>query len=172
MPTREEIKKKLASARETLLSRYRSMSDEELARPCTESQDGGQPWSAKDHLAHLAMIEQAFQGMIERHLTGASNPVGLGGGSMADVMARVHHGNERNVDEHRGDDLETLIKGLDEARAASLALLDRLTDDQLAEPLPGAPWDDGTIGGVILTNAHHDRQHLAWAEEGLASPAG
>ncbi len=28
---------------------------------------------------------------------------------------------------------------------------------------------DGTIGGVLLTNAHHERQHLAWVDEGLAA---
>lgn len=71
------------------------------------------------------------------------------------------------MDAHRGDDLDTLLKDLDAARADTLALLDELTDEQLAAPLPGAPWADGTIGGVLITNAHHEVQHWTWVAEGL-----
>ena len=54
-------------------------------------------WKAKDHLAHLAHIERAFQSMIERHLSGQQNPVGFSGRSREDVLAGVHRGNEENV---------------------------------------------------------------------------
>ena len=87
---------------------------------------------------------------------------------MAEIMARVHRGNQDNVEEHRHDDLDTLFADLDAARADTLALLDELTDEQLAAPLPGAPWNDGSIGGVLITNAHHAIQHWQWVEEGLA----
>ena len=169
MPERGAIIGKLAKEREKLVDHYRAMSDADLGRPCTDSEvDGEQPWSAKDHLAHLAMIERAFQGMIRRHVGGESNPVGLGGGSRDEVIARVHRNNQDNVEAHRDDDLDALLADLDNARSETLALLDELTDEQLAAPLPGAPWADGTIGGVLVTNAYHEIQHQAWVDEGLA----
>ncbi len=168
MPDRAAITGKLAKERAELVARYRALADGDLTRPCTASEvDGAAPWSAKDHLAHLAMIERAFQGMIKRSLSGESSPVGLGGGSREDVMARVHRNNQSNVEEHADDELETLLADLDAARTQTLALLDGLSDEQLAQPLPGAPWADGTIGGVLITNAYHEVQHLSWVTEGL-----
>ena len=172
MPNRDSIRGKLAAERANLLAEIGAMSAEDLGRPCTESEaEDGQPWSAKDHLAHLAYIERAFQGMIERHLNGDANPVGLGGGDRSSILGRVHRGNEDNVNAHRGDDLPKLLADLDAARADSLRLLDGLSDEQLALPLPGAPWADGTIGGVLMTNAYHEVQHLAWVRDGLAAGA-
>jgi hypothetical protein len=84
-------------------------------------------------------------------------------------VARVHRGNEENVDAHRHDDVRTLIKDLKAARVDTISLLDELSDEQLASPLPGAPWADGTIGGVLITNAYHEVQHLKWVREGLAT---
>ena len=169
MPGRDQIQAKLEKERTHLIERYRAFSVDELTRQCTESEvDGEAPWTAKDHLAHLAFIERAFQGMIRRTISGESNPVRFGGGSRDEVIARVHKGNQDNVDSHRDDDLDTLLRDLEAARQDSLALLGELTDEQLASPLPGAPWNDGTIGGVLITNAHHEIQHLAWVDEGLS----
>ena len=161
---------KLEQERAELLARYRGFSPEDLTRPCTESEvDGGEPWCAKDHLAHLAMIERAFQGMIRRAVDGEANPVGFGGGTRDEIIRRVHEGNQDNVEKHRHDDRETLLTDLDAARSETLALLGELSDEQLAAPLPGAPWADGTIGGVLITNAYHQIQHLSWVADGLAS---
>jgi hypothetical protein len=51
------------------------------------------------------------------------------------------------------------------ARAITLQLLSELTDEQLEETLPGAPWADGTIGGVLAANADHGRMHWKWAKD-------
>jgi hypothetical protein len=168
MPDRETIEKTLTRERTQLLDWYRTQPADRVEAECTKSEDpDGAMWKAKDHLAHLAHIERAFQGMIERSLAGKDNPVGFSGRSRDEVIAGVHRGNEDNVRAHANDDLETLLIDLEAARADTLALLDRLTDEQLAEPLPGAPWNDGTIGGVLITNAHHEVQHMAWVKEGL-----
>jgi len=170
MPSRDEITAKLEKEQAVLFERFRALSSEELTRPCTESEvDGATPWAAKDHLAHLAMIERAFQGMIRRTLEKSSNPVGFDfkDGREA-AIARVHQGNQDNVEAHKDDDLDALIADLEAARADTRTLLDSLSDEQLLEPVPGAPWMDGTIGGVILTNAYHAIQHWTWVEEGLA----
>jgi hypothetical protein len=170
MPDRAAIIGKLAKERERLVAHYRAMPDDDLTWPCAKSEiEGADDWCAKDHLAHLAMIERAFQGMIRRAVSGESNPVGFGGGSRDEIIAGVHRNNQDNVEAHRNDDLDTLLADIDAARAETLALLDELTDEQLASPLPGAPWADGTIGGVLITNAYHEIQHTAWVDEGLAS---
>lgn len=168
MPTRESITGKLRVERDALLQRYRSLAADDLSRPCTDSEvDGSPPWSAKDHLAHLAMIERAFQSMVRRTLDGAERPVGLSGSSRDEVIANVHRNNQDNVDSHRDDDLETLLADLVAARDETLGLLAELTDEQLALKIPGAPWADGTIGGVLMTNAYHEHQHWDWVAEGL-----
>jgi hypothetical protein len=47
--------------------------------------------------------------------------------------------------------------------------LSELTDDQLSSKIPGAPWADGTVGGIMAANADHARLHFKWAAEGTAS---
>ncbi len=171
MRTRTEITEALAKRREALLARYRSFTPEELERVCTQSEaPDGSPWRPKDHLAHLADIERAFQWMAKRAMAGHPDPTGfskINGGERSSVLAYIHDRNEKNVHEHLSDDLEALFANLAAARAATLALLATTTDEQLALPAPGAPWDDGTVGGLLITTAHHDQQHLAWVEEGL-----
>lgn len=46
-------------------------------------------------------------------------------------------------------------------------LLEQLTDEQLSLPLPGAPWNDGMVGGILITNARHEQQHLSRMQQGL-----
>ncbi|MEY2569428.1 MAG: hypothetical protein QOE35_3957 [Actinomycetota bacterium] len=172
MPTRSGIEGKLARERTALLDRYRQLSGEQLTDPCTESEhDGGAPWSAKDHLAHLAMIERTFQGIVERTLAGDASPVGIRrpGQPIADVMATVHRMNEEHVDANRSSSLDALLADLETTRGVTLRLLASIADDDLARPVPGAPWADGTIGGVLITLGYHDQQHVAWVDEALGA---
>ncbi len=167
---RATIKQSLDTELAKFIAHFRALSADDLTRPCTESEaPSAEPWSAKDHIAHLAMIERAFQAMIRRGISGNDDPVGLtqGGRTREEIMAFVHKGNEDNVAQHKTDDLDTLIADLETARADTLKLLDELSDEQLATPLPGAPWADGTIGGVLITNAGHQVMHATWVTEGL-----
>ena len=172
MPTRDEIIAKLDKERAKLIERFRGLSTDDLVCACTESEaEDGAPWTAKDHLAHLAMIERAFQGMIRRGIEGSDRPINFTGTTREEIIAGVHKGNQDNVEAHRSDDLDTLIADLDAARSETKTLLEQLTDEQLATPLKGAPWADGTIGGVLITNAFHEIQHWTWVQEGLAKVA-
>ena len=83
-------------------------------------------------------------------------------------MATVHEMTESWVVQHRDKALPEVVALGQRARAETLALLAELTDAQLAEKLPGAPWADGTIGGVLATNAMHGRMHWGWVKEGMA----
>jgi hypothetical protein len=173
MPTRDEILNTLAEARAELLARYSTFTSQELEANCTRSETpGGEVWRPKDHLTHLSMIERAFQGMVRRSLRGDADPVGFsrtGAKNRDEVLAWIHRNNQNYVDAHHDDDMETLLAELARARQDTLALLERVSDEQLAIPLPGAPWADGTIGGVLITNAQHERLHLSWVENGLHS---
>lgn len=170
MPTREAIAGKLARERDALVNRYRTFDPGQLELDATDSEvPDASPWRAKDHLAHLCMIERAFQSMIRRHLEGEARPVRLDGSSREEVIAGVHRNNQQNVDEHRDDDLDTLLADLDAARTGTLALLNELSDEQLEVVVPGAPWGGGTIGGILITNAYHEQQHTQWVLDGLAS---
>ena len=172
MPTRDEIMNALTGEREQLLTRYQAFTPEELEQACTQSETpGGAPWSPKDHLAHLTLIERAFQGMVRRSLKGDTDPVGFsrtGAQNREEVLAWIHRNNQAYVDAHHLDSLHSLLSDLDQARNDTLAMLANLTDEQLVLPLKGAPWADGTIGGVLGTNAHHEHIHLDWVEEGLS----
>ena len=170
---RIEIEAKLNKDRAWLLETYAALSPEDLLRGVTPSEhDPSSSWSAKDHLAHLAGIERNFNRMIRRHIAGDGNPVGLlknADGSTRtreEIMAGVHEMTESWVREHRAKPLSEIAALGQKARAETLALLAELTDAQLQEKVPGAPWADGTVGGIIATNADHGRLHWHWIKEG------
>jgi len=172
---RSEIEVVLNRDRAWLLETYAAMPPDELVRGVSASEhDPSTMWSAQDHLAHLAGVERRFNGMIRRHFAGDPNPVGLttdadGQPRTRDqIMAVVHEMTEAWVREHRGKSLSEVVALGQAGRAETLALLSELTDAQLEEKLPGAPWADGTIGGGLATNARHGSVHWAWIKEGRA----
>jgi hypothetical protein len=169
---RIEIETKLNDDRTWLLNTYSQLSETQLFGDLTPSEhDPSNYWSALDHLAHLALIERNFASMIRKHISGAKNPVGLthddsGAPRTRDqIMASVHAMTEEWQIEHHGKSLDEVVALGASARAITLQLLSELTDEQLGEVLPGAPWADGTIGGVLAANADHGRMHWKWAKD-------
>ena len=169
---RIELERKLNEGRNWLLQKYGELSEEQLHRPLTKSQhDPENQWSALDHLAHLALIERDFATMVRRHITGSANPVGLLNDdrgeqrSRAQIMAIVNERTERWQQEHHGDTFAQVVALTAATRGSTLHLIAELSDEQLEEQLPGAPWADGTIGGVLGANADHGRTHWKWVEE-------
>jgi hypothetical protein len=176
---RVEIETRLNDSRNWVLATYERMSDEQLNAPLTQSQhDPHSQWSALDHFVHLALVEQDFAIMIRRQLVGTTNPVGLLQDDRGEVRTReqimeiVNARTEAFQKKHHGKSLSDVIALTGAARSESLKLLSELTDAQLEETLVGAPWSDGTIGGVLATNADHVRQHWGWMKDaGLKVPA-
>jgi hypothetical protein len=169
---RIEIETKLNQDRAWLIDTYAQLTHDQLFGDLTPSEhDPSNYWSALDHLAHLALIERNFAAMIRRHITGHDNPVGLmldDAGvprTRADIMVSVHAMTEQWQQEHHGKSLSEVVALGTSARSVTLQLLSELTDEQLEEVLPGAPWADGTIGGVIAANAEHGRMHWKWAKD-------
>jgi hypothetical protein len=109
--------------------------------------------------------------MIRRQLTGDENPVGLLKDESGEertreqIMEIVNARTERFQREHHGESLSEVIALTGDARGETLRLLADLSDDQLEERLHGAPWADGTIGGVLATNADHAEQHWRWVSD-------
>ena len=175
---RIDIETKLNESRNWLLATFEDLSEEQRRAPLTQSEnDPDSHWSAQDHFAHLALIERDFAKMIRRQIEGHSNPVGLRTDksgqerSREDIMARVHKHTESFKVEHESDTFEEVVALTCAARGETLLLLAELTDDQLKETLKGAPWADGTIGGVLANNADHATRHWRWMlDAGLAEP--
>ena len=169
---RIEIEIKLNESRTWLLATYANLTDEQLRRPLTKSEhDPENQWDALDHFAHLALIEGNFEQMIRRHLSGHKNPVGLLLDEQGQVrpreqiMARVHAMTDEFQREHHHDSLSDVVALTADARGATLHLLSELSDTQLADRLEGAPWADGTVGGVLGGNADHATMHWHWMTE-------
>lgn len=169
---RIEIESQLNESRNQLLAHYSQLSAEQLRRPLTKSEHDPQNlWTALDHLGHLALIERNFQEMIRRHVVGHTNPVALlvdeqgATRTRTQIMAIVHAMTDDFQQEHRDDSFSEVVAFTSAARSATLQLLAELSDEQLEERLEGAPWADGTLGGVLGVNADHAKMHWNWVIE-------
>jgi hypothetical protein len=173
---RSEIEAKLCRHRATLLEALAALPDDVISKGITASQhDGSVQWSAKDHLAHLAGIEKLFNAIIRRHLAGDPSPIQLPKDSDGNLLPReqimpmVHEMNDGWIDEHRDKSFSDIVALGQMIRSDTLALLSSLTDEQLLEKIPGAPWADGTVGGVISVNGDHSRLHHDQVSKALAA---
>jgi hypothetical protein len=169
---RVEIETKLNEGRNWLLAKFGALSDEQLSQPLTRSEhDPENQWTPLDHFAHLALIEGSFNSMVQRHVAGATNPVGLLNDDLGEprtrdqIMVIVHAQTEEWQIAHHDDSFMEVVALTAAARSVTLHLLGELSDAQLEEALPGAPWADGTVGAVLGTNADHGRLHWKWLEE-------
>lgn len=173
MFTHEIIQSTLEAAHERLLTHYQAFTPEELEATCTQSEaPDGTPWKPTDHLIHILFAERSFQKVTKRTLEGNADPVGIskmGLTSEEEKMDWIHRTNQRTIEAHHNDEMNFLLTELTRARKDTLALLEQLTEEQLTLPVAGAPslWADGTIGGLLITCAHHEILHLSWVEKGL-----
>jgi hypothetical protein len=177
--TRTEIEATISRDRAWLLETYEKLTPEDRTRGVTPSEhDPALQWSALDHLVHLAGIERNFNAMIRRHLAGDANPVGLINNpdgsrrTLEEIMKPVHRMNEDWVAEHRGKPLTNVVALGQQVRGETFALLSELSDEQLAQKLRGAPWADGTVGGVIATAGGHGRMHWKWLSDAAGWKSG
>lgn len=173
MTRRAEIIANLDAQRRRIEAWFRALSPEALLQPVTASEIPGETaWTPKDHLAHVIGVERYFHGVVRRALEGAEDPAGLFTqvGSDTDrgaIMAVINQSNARAARKYRDDPADALFARLDQARATTLALLERVSDEQLTQSAPHSPFGDGTIGGLFLQIGSHDAQHLGWLTEAV-----
>jgi hypothetical protein len=172
---RIELEIKLNQDRVWLLETFAAMPEEDLNRSITTSRHNPESqWSAKDHLSHLIGIEAAFNNIFRRHLEGNSNPLGFPLNedgthpSREELMTFVHARNEEWVGKHHGKSFNEIVALGQKVRSETLALVASLTDEQLNEKIPNAPWSDGKIASIIAINGEHARRHYDQVKEALA----
>ncbi|HEX9260050.1 MAG TPA: DinB family protein [Acidimicrobiales bacterium] len=171
---RIEIEIELHRGRADTLEWVASLSDDDLRAPRTRSEnDPDSWWSHADHFVHTTLIERSFNEMIRRHVRGEQgmdrglvDESGQALKPMGELMAYVHAYTESWKKEQEGKPLDELVRIGLSVRADTLALLAELDDEQLASRIPGAPWADGTVGGVMAVHAAHARTHRQWSERG------
>jgi hypothetical protein len=171
---RIEIEIELHRGRADTLEWIASLEEAELSAPRTRSEhDADSWWSHADHFIHTTLIERSFNEMVRRHIQGEQgmdpamvDASGKALRPMDDLMAYVHAFTEKWKQEQAGKPLDELVRIGLTVRADTLALLAELDDDQLASKIPGAPWADGTVGGVLSVHAAHARMHRQWSEAG------
>ena len=170
---RIEIERTLNEDRAWLINTYSQLSESELTDPVTPSEhDDSKTWNAKDHLVHLILIERNWNSMIRRHIAGEQDTVGLDKDSSGEprtrdqVMAAVHSWTESWADKHRNDSLDEIVALGQATRSDTLQLLSELTQEQLDDTIPGAPWAEGKVGGILAANAGHGRMHWSWVKAG------
>jgi hypothetical protein len=83
----------------------------------------------------------------------------------AEIMKLVHAQTEEWQRAHHDDSFNEVVALTATTRGATLQLISELSDAQLDEILPGAPWDDGTVGGVLGANADHGHMHWKWVTD-------
>ncbi len=171
---RIEIEIKLNRDRAWLLETLSEMDDDAMDAPRTVSEhDPDKTWSFADHFVHTTLIERNWNEMFRRHLGGDQGlpprlrPDGERQ-SMEEIMAGIHAWTEEWAEENRGKSFDELVRIGLAVRSDTLKLLADLTDEQLESKIPGAPWADGTVGGIMAANADHGRTHFRWAKEGTA----
>lgn len=174
---RTEIEIKLNKDRAWTLETWAAYSPEDLTRGITISRHNPDfSWSAKDHLAHLAGIEAVFNTIIKKFIAGDQNPISImknpdgTAPSREEIMAKVHAMNDDWVSKHVEKSFHEIVALGQQIRASTLSLLAELSDAQLEEKIPGAPWGDGTVGGIIAINDDHAKQHFGWVTAGLEKP--
>lgn len=173
---RIEIEVTLNRDRAWLLETLSSMTDEELNAPRTPSEhDSSKTWSYADHFIHTTLIEENWNAMFRRHVSGEPGMASRTNSdgtpqSQEQVMAWLHGWTEAWATKHRGKSLSELVRVGLAVRADTLALLSELTDEQLLSVIPGTPWADHTVGGIMAANASHGRMHFNWAKEGTLTP--
>ncbi len=170
---RLEIEQTLNEDRAWLLNAYAQLDQTELTAPVTPSEhDDSKTWNAKDHLVHLILIERNWNSMIRRHIDGETNTVGLDRDNSGnertrdEIMSAVHQWNETWAEKHRHDSLDQIVALGQATRSQTLQLLSELTQQQLDDTIPGAPWAEGKVGGILAANAGHGRMHWNWIKEG------
>ena len=172
---RIEIEKTLNEDRAWLIDTYADLSEAELTDPVTPSEhDDAKTWNSKDHLVHLILIERNWNVMIRRHIAGEKDTVDFRRSDSGkertreEAMASVHEWTEAWADKHRNDSLDEIVALGQHTRSETLQLLSELTQEQLEDTIPGAPWAEGKVGGIIAANAGHGRMHWQWVKEAVS----
>ncbi len=124
---------------------------------------GSGGWSPKHHLSHLAMWER----MIVAHLSDGTDAAVAGMAAQAYAAATLDEINARLHEMHKDDSLADVLRLFAEAHREILALLETLSDAELA--IPYWPDDRRTVLDKIAGDTYlHYLEHRRWIRESIS----
>jgi uncharacterized protein (TIGR03083 family) len=140
---REQIRTAILTAHQELLDALDAMTPEEMLLPSPN-----EGWTAKDTLAHLSSIEARQRSQVRSVLDGQPFP----GGDVNDYNAHeVAQRRERTLPELRAE--------LERESAATIALLDSLSEDELSREFDHPRRGRIPVSGILQTIPNHVRNH-------------
>jgi hypothetical protein len=148
---------------------FRDLQVPDRQRPVTVSQHpGGSPWSATDHLAHIVESELGLLAIGRRLVAGEPDPVSISrrGKTSEERTEFVNRENQAQVLGRRGQSFDALLDELKKVVEERTRLIHGLTNEQLAQPVPGSERPD-LSWGALLGSARHAQTHLAFVERAL-----
>jgi hypothetical protein len=141
---------------------FREIQTPDRQRPITASEHpGGSPWSANDHLAHVVQSEWGFLAIGKRLVASDPDPVRLSrrGSTPEERTAFVNSENQDQVQSRRGQGFEELLDELRNVSEQRIQLLNGLSDEQLARPVPGSQRAD-LQWAALLGSTRHAQAHV------------
>jgi uncharacterized protein (TIGR03083 family) len=141
---KQRIRDQLAESRAYLLSVAGQISPDQVLAS-TENP----AWNVHDLLAHLAGAERGLQGTVQRFLAGQPLPEGFS----------LDYWNQRQVEKQKERSVADLLAGLAASRMDTLALLDSLSDEQLAVRGLHPAGFETSVGGIFRVMAMHELDH-------------
>lgn len=174
-PSRAALAELLTRHLETALAELTALPADQRLRPLKPSRANPDiVWTPCDHLAHLIGVERYFNQAIEKALTEtpAADPPPTDAPlpSREEAMAAVHALNDQWILKQRDKTFDELTAMARAVRAQTLALLERLTDQQLVMTLP-VPWGTATTAELFALYVRHTDMHLGFIRTGLSAPA-
>ena len=146
MDQRDKLRKRLVNSHQAVLSLVEAI--DEVTATELRANEG---WSGKDLLAHLAASELGHCHVIRQLLADRPTLVAdfdLDTFNNAEVAKRRQHSWEDITAEYQAN------------RAATLALLDTITDADWEKAGPHPGGFDTTVAGVFRVIAIHEKRHL------------
>jgi uncharacterized protein (TIGR03083 family) len=156
-PSKDLLRQNLDSSRTYLLS-VAAQIEPDTVLASTENP----VWNVHDLLAHLAGAERGLQATIQRFLRGQELP--------ADFS--LDRWNQRQVEKRQEQMVDELLDSLAASRQDTLALLDSLTEEQLAVPGTHPAGIETTVAGIFRIMALHERDHGREIARALGLPVG
>lgn len=111
-------------------------------------------WSAKDHVAHNNFWRQDAIRRLQAALDGTTPP---------NTEADQDTWNDRTFQEQRDTPWEALVAETERLRAETVALVQRLSPDDLADPRR-FPWQDGVPLEILILVNWYDHPAEHWAD--------
>jgi uncharacterized protein (TIGR03083 family) len=141
---KQRIHSELAQSRAYLVSVAQQIGPEQIL-----ASTDNPAWNVHDLLAHLAGAERGLQATVQRFLAGDPLPEGFS----------LDYWNQRQVEKQRERSVADLLAGLEASRAGTLALLDSLSEEQLAVRGLHPAGFETSVGGIFRVMAMHELDH-------------